>query len=219
VFFRSSSDIDAYEMSKRVALNAWATTWGVQDRVMLMYACTCKIGSPLYRSAEGCASLESVPGVFIHRDPQRGTMLTCTQGPFVPVTWALATLKASPLLPLHLHDQVAPIPCAEFGFYVMSSRQDHCFPMNRFCSRTELESDVGARVTDELESYLIDDKFHGFETFAEQHGFDDMAVLNHDPLCNCLPDSEQGFKHRERCMDLPHSPIRDWWNGSYPTSR
>jgi len=134
----------------------------------------------------------------------------CEQGPFVHIVRMTATLRSSPLLLLHLDDQVSPQSCAERGFPTMVprlGRPDHCYPP----SELWFSNASALGLCGPYESGLI----AGFAGYAQQQGLQE-AVLNNNAACNCLPGTEVAAA----CPKLPGgqplaaaSPVRDWWHG------
>jgi len=163
--------------------------------------------------------LDSVQSGWVHQNPANGDLLVCDQGPFVFNTWTLATLKGSPQLAMHFRDQIAPVPCSELGFSYIYNKPDHCYPANKIWTRTaDIGTDPFIAEAVATENNLTTGDPSGFEIFAKQQGFGDMDVLKNELGCNCLEESEVGQQDIEWCKTQKHSPVRDWWNGTYPIS-
>eukprot|EP00812_Abedinium_dasypus_P010231 NODE_3861_length_735_cov_180.044118.p1 GENE.NODE_3861_length_735_cov_180.044118~~NODE_3861_length_735_cov_180.044118.p1 ORF type:complete len:206 (-),score=16.21 NODE_3861_length_735_cov_180.044118:101-673(-) len=184
-----------------------------------MSACSCQPGSTTWASVEGdCSTLASVESSWVHQNPANGDLMMCLQGPFVFHIRALATLKSSPQLAMHFHDQIAPVPCATLGYPHKYSRPGHCYTLDHMWTRTaDIATDPGIQESMATEHNLTSGSPNGFQVFAAQHNIGDMDVLNNELGCNCLPDSQTGQEVRQWCLTRKHSPVRDWWNGTYPT--
>jgi len=207
-FFQSSEAKASFEGAEAQALEAFQANYSLPaPQAGLLAACTCHPGSAkrFSRGAE-CASLGNLTGSWVHRSPETGHELLCDDGPIVTATVALATLKSTAQLPMHQHDQIAPVACSARGFPQRFFMIDHCFPPMWMWTRTKGE-DTGLDESGQVEGAL----FGGaFSDFCRQRGLQE-DVLFSKPGCHCFASSSVGQSLKGQC-DRPEdrSPISDW---------
>ena len=192
--------------------------------------CTCHPDSAANRQAgNDCRHLDAVVGSWVHRDPfnESYPAITCDQGPFIVVARSLAVLKSSPQLAMHLHDQAAPISCAEQGFPERFPPVAHCYPPMHIYTKAPIENDAGMQECETAERRLTcnytatpEKCTTGFMAFADSHSIRDVSILNNNLGCNCLSWSTAAPDYAAMCWSVassnaPHSPVRDWWDGEH----
>lgn len=232
MFYRSEVGTRRFKEMEAAALAAWQTTYRINGTVaQIMVACTCHPDSAIRAHADKFCSVlnKNTVGSWVHRGPKSGKMLVCDQGPFEYAARALATLKSSPLLPMHKFDQIAPVGCAALGFPLMYGATDHCFPLIHMWTRTEQPmhncppgglgkdnpdcDDWGVVESGLTEKALVTQGV--FKAFVSIHQL--TPVLDYWPACNCHADSmvvwhEKKTKGPDVCKPLAsHSPMRDFW--------
>lgn len=233
-YYRSEVGKKRFKQMEGEALQVYQTTYSIDAaKASALAACTCHPESPIRaRMSKICEHVnQNTVGSWVHRNPKSGKTLVCDQGPFEYAMRALATLKSSPLLPMHKGDQIAPVSCAAQGFPLMYGATDHCYPHLHMWTRTEQPrrncppgglgkdnpdcDDWGVVESGMVERVLVAEG--GFKGFAKAHGL--TAVLDYWPACNCRADSmvvmhERKTKGADVCKPLEsHSPVRDHWMG------
>ena len=141
--------------------------------------------------------------VWVHGSREE---LLCVQGPWQHQLAALAVLKSSPLLLMHLDDHLRPVSCAArgYGAYLGIATPpmptlafgderclDHCYPPSTLWAREEINStNADVNRTLDVEDAILGRNGHsrGFDTWlaSREHG---GHGLNSTPECNCLPGS------------------------------
>jgi len=208
-FFQSPEAKASFEEAEAQALEAFRANYSMPlPQAELLAACTCHPGSAkrASRGAE-CASLGGLTGSWVHRNPQTGSELLCDDGPIVTATVALAILKSTAQLPMHQHDQIAPVACSSRGFPVRQTEIDHCFPPMWMWSREPDDTDAGIEEAQQVEAALFGGNF---STFCHQHDLEE-DILFSKPGCHCFASSSVGQSLKGQC-DRPEdrSPISDW---------
>lgn len=209
-FFKKKNDRSDFEESERRTLQLFGLRYHLPKRtVSLMDTCTCHVNSakrlPI---AESCTDLDNMPGAWVHRNPWSGKELVCLWGPFEQATRALAVLKSTMQLPMHLEDQIIPMECNALGFKYKDPLPDHCFNLDMHTKTWPPESDDCGKESMKIEIAL---GTGGFEKFVDDNGLDG-TILNSIVGCHCSPTTKIYAKRFDECA-LPHSssPIRDWW--------
>ncbi len=240
VSYRDAGGAAAFNASEARALAAYAARFDLDaDTARRMVTCTCHPSSALLLNKRThdphrleCAALNaSTTGSWVHRDPYRADYdgMLCDQGPFILATRSLSVLKSSPQLAMHLHDQIAPVPCSDRGYTQLYPPADHCYPPMHMYTQTPIEHDAGVLEAIAAEKRLTCNYTEtpaacttGFPAFAKAHQIaGDVAILNNNLGCNCLGRSTVGQQMARECWPasgqpagaIPHSPVRDWWNG------
>mmetsp|Transcript_10314 Transcript_10314/g.30258 ORF Transcript_10314/g.30258 Transcript_10314/m.30258 type:complete len:325 (+) Transcript_10314:69-1043(+) len=214
IYVKQESDAQTHQRAEDQALLEWRTRWGVdQTTAILMDACGCHPDSESveYRGNQ-CIMLDESMGAWVHHSDVDGHELMCDQGPFVYALRALAVMKSTAQLAMHVDDQIAPKTCPQLGFPEVFPKLDHCFPKMNIASRTEISHDVGIQESGEVEGRLFKG---GFLEYAKMHSLD-AEVLNSVAGCHCLPNSEvgMGMRWNGKCFtEASRSPVRDYWQG------
>uniref|UniRef100_A0A7S4VD81 Uncharacterized protein n=1 Tax=Alexandrium monilatum TaxID=311494 RepID=A0A7S4VD81_9DINO len=234
-FYKSEVDVQRFKQMEKAALDGFIAAYSLTtDKATLMVACTCHPKSPMrVRNNLMCQLLSTaVVGSWIHANPLTNKTLVCDQGPFEYAARALATLKSSPLLPMHQYDQIAPIGCAKRGFPLMYGATDHCYPQLHMWTRTEQPmrncppgglgednpdcDDWGVVESGKIEKALVaDGRFEN--EFVKDKNL--SSILSYWPACNCNSKSmvvmhERRVKGQKVCDPVEtHSPVRDFWTG------
>merc|ERR1719188_1835376 len=101
--------------------------------------------------------LNGMTGSWVHHNPADQSELICDGGPFLDATYALAILKSTAQLPMHMYDQVAPVQCDQLGFPYKYPPIDHCFAGLHVWTQTPvLETDPGISTSMTVEMRLFD---------------------------------------------------------------
>jgi len=232
-FFHSNASKAAFDRAFDDAVAEYRTTYELpEDQAELMAHCTCHPGS-VWRKvvASRCEKLNAV-GSWVHLNPETGHKLVCQEGPFEHATRALATMKSSLMLPLHLHDIILPKACKNSGFGKPQSfwSGDRCRSMistwtrvspMRGCPPGGLGeenptcSDPGAL---EAAAAILSLQNGGFKKFLSTNSLAE-EILNHPVACDCHADSADAkavkLNVSASYCDEPakRSPIRDFWQG------
>lgn len=214
MYYKKSSDAFQMKLAENTAAQKYMMMYNLDpDSISMMYACSCHISSNSHRTrSDDCNSFQ-MHGSFIEQNPDDNDALLCHGGPYILATRALATLKSSPTLPMHLNDQVLPMSCAERGFNHHFSATDNCFMGIKTWTRRKPDNDGAG--DDGLKKVAIAErklfKQKGFQKFEAQYELSD-AVLNGIEGCQCSPKSYVGSKLGQICWQPgSSSPIRDWW--------
>lgn len=214
VSYKDPKGARAFATHQREALTAYGRRWDLDiEKVEKMHACTCHPMSPLKAKASmECSDvLNGMSGSWVHRRPQDQSGLMCDGGPFLEATFALAILKSTGDLPMHLFDQIAPVTCDHLGFPHMSPTNDPCFTKLHMWTKTpDADTDQGVFASRMIENTLLSQK--GFTNFSFTFGLND-GVLERIPGCHCSPDSNvtKGVSYCEMVGDGASSPLRGMW--------
>mmetsp|Transcript_37588 Transcript_37588/g.97195 ORF Transcript_37588/g.97195 Transcript_37588/m.97195 type:complete len:389 (+) Transcript_37588:74-1240(+) len=219
LYVRQDSDGEAFGNLEMQEMTMYGQRFNYSlDMAHLMFDCTCHSSSPLVAMrGSQCAELDNVRGAWVHHNPNSSVELMCDEGPYVVATRALAIIKGSAQLPMHLHDPVNAATCAYLGFPQMLPIPDHCFPPMMVAWRTNpSELDVGLQGSMAVESSLFHDG--GFESWFSTHNISvNLDVLQSVSGCHCFPGSEvrNSLQLSGIACEEPsnHPPIADWYSG------
>mmetsp|Transcript_89676 Transcript_89676/g.254252 ORF Transcript_89676/g.254252 Transcript_89676/m.254252 type:complete len:335 (-) Transcript_89676:112-1116(-) len=195
------------------ALEHFRATYSLQrKRVYLMTMCVCHPESKSYKLVTNdCNDLDLVPGSWVHHAPGDDRELMCAQSTYEHAVHTLAALKSSPMLPMHLHDQIMPIPCNRRGYEHEFPHEDQCYPPMHMWTKTDIQLDLGLRETERVKKQLLKE---GMDKFVKEIGLsDDLMSVS---TCNCLTSSKVGKASKASCDrqgEAARSPVRDWWDG------
>lgn len=211
LFFKGAKEMRDFIDAENETLKEFGHRYNLsKETVLLMDQCPCHSNSTQRKNVDSqCASLDNMPGSWVHHNFD-GEELMCDGGPYVLATRALAVLKSTAQLPMHLGDQIAPVPCNELGFGHKYPPIDHCFTGLHMWTRTwPMELDAGISQSTAVEDALFNQG--SFQQFVEKRELDG-TTLNGIGGCHCAPNSEVGESMRDECAQ-PNatSPIRDWW--------
>lgn len=201
MFYHSGEDRIAFNKAVNKALDKYQKRYGLNESTMaLLLSCSCHIPSP----GDQCSTIDVI-GSWLHTNSDTGRVYLCLQGPWQHMIRVLSTLKSSPLMQLHLWDQLVPQRCSDRGYKVAQGKPDHCFPpAELYYTGNEQDLMDCSAYEKTIET--------GFKSYCTKHDLE-LDVLDNNPGCNCLPDSEVGHKMPAGTCnaEATHSPIRDWW--------
>lgn len=208
-YFKDRAGHVAFLEAETQALENYRAQYSLPaQQVNLMAACMCHPDSSVMHFAAGhCSLLEGLTGALVHRNPNTGSELTCSEGPLQRSAFVLAMLKSSAQLPMHLLDQIVPMSCSELGFTVQSATADHCLTGMHTWTHGPASTDKGAEDFATFEQDLFGG---GFESWAKGKGLD-SATLMSVPGCQCLPGSETAVQLSTLCKSPEaRPPVGDW---------
>lgn len=207
----NQSGLSAFRAEEQQALSDYRQRYSLRsdEYTQMLHTCT---SHPLsynmkHHTGTDCASATfHQVGAWVHHD-LNGNGIMCDEGPFQDATFALATIKSTAQLRMHINDSIAATGCNSLGFPLVYPEADHCFANMHMWTKTNIFTDAGIKTSQRVES-LIFPVGGVFDQWAATHKLN-IGILHSIPGCHCSLHSIESPAH---CMGLnAHPPIRDWW--------
>lgn len=192
-------------------LERYGSMFGIDlAAIQLMEQCSCTPSSMHAQTVQNLCSGFPMTGAWVDHNPFDGKGLVCYEGPVITATRSLAVLKASPLLPMHLNDQIAPVHCRDLGFLFQNKPNEGTCFVGLYKWTKSQGNDLADNLASDITASLYASRYES-ETSATLYQRD--SILDSVLGCQCSGTSYVRGLRGIVCMN-PNSrpPVRDWFD-------